>query len=105
VLWSSVKLLRHQLCLLALFYVKIDFDLNLNFDFSLVLFEFSFHLVQFVDEHAVHVRRKHVSFSLFVKVMDEVQHEFVKSFQSRSWLSALLKTVQDVEDELDRTED
>jgi len=28
VLWSSVKLSRQQLCLLALFSVKIDFDLN-----------------------------------------------------------------------------
>jgi len=47
VLWSSVKLSRHQLCLLALFYVKIDFDLNLGFLLLLLSFR------PFVD-----VRRK-----------------------------------------------
>jgi len=41
VLWSSVKLSRHQLCLLALFSVKIDFDLNWRFLFLSLSFLFT----------------------------------------------------------------
>jgi len=54
VLWSSVKLSRHQLCLLALFSVKTDFDLN--FKIFIPFVEFFYH--QFIDKHAVCVRRK-----------------------------------------------
>jgi len=50
--------------------------------------QFYFH--QFVDKHAVHMRTKNVSLNLFVKVMAEVQNVFVKSFQSKSGLLALL---------------
>jgi len=38
VLWFSVKLSRHQLCLLVLFSAKIDFHLNLGFLFVLLSF-------------------------------------------------------------------
>jgi len=60
VLWSSVKLLRHQLCMLALFSVKIDFDLNLGFLFVLLSF---FH--QVVDKQLAEKKMFHyICFSM-----------------------------------------
>jgi len=64
-------------CLLVLFSVKTDFDFVL---FSPICW-------QTCCSHA----KKDASLNLFVKVRDEVQNVFVKSSQSRSGLSALLK--------------
>jgi len=44
---------------------------------------------QFVDKHAVPVRRKNLLCNLFVKVRDEVPNVFVKGFLSRNGMSAL----------------
>jgi len=64
-----------QLCLLALFSEKIDFDLNFNFLANTLL-----------------PCEEKSSFIKFVyQGKDEVQNVFVKSFQSRSGLSVLLK--------------
>jgi len=86
VLWSSFETFTATALSVGDIVRKIDFDLHLRF---LILFVEFFH--QFVDKHVVHVRRKNLSLNLFVKISDEVKNAFVKSFQSRSGLSALLK--------------
>jgi len=56
--------------LLALFFMKIDFDLHLRFFIRVVKFYFYY----FVDKHAVYMGRKNLSFNLSFKVRDEVQN-------------------------------
>jgi len=62
--------------------ISVKTDLDLNLKFFIPFAEFSFH--QFV-------RRINLSLNLSVKVRDEVQNVFVKSFQSKSGLLTLLK--------------
>jgi len=78
-----MKLSRCQLCLLALFSVKNWLRLKPKIFIRFIQF---FH--QVVCRLCA---RKNASLNLFVNVRDEVQNVFVKGFQSRSWLSVVLK--------------
>jgi len=105
--WSfSITLRDHDVNLAREYFMEdkstlLCFDFPWNFTapavsvgvFSMKIDFYSFCWVfhQFVDVHAVHVRRKNLSLNFSAKVADEVQNELVKSFQQRSGLLALLK--------------
>jgi len=88
VLQSSVKLSWHQLCLLALISVKTDFHLNLGFLFVEFFTNLLTNLLFMCEEKCF------IKFVL--KVRDEVQNEFVKSFQPRNGLWAVVSSVVDL---------